>query len=183
MKTTFNITLAASLLSLAVACGGSHSTAAIGSPFQATALAERQLGGKAAYQAVHDGDHYVVEVDMKNGATVTATYDAQSGNIIALEDDQGPFDYSIDPGMGLLTYETARDKALAAVNATQVVAWNLRAPSTNTNSDSEPASAGTSQGEELRYEFYVRASSQLWEIKLDSKTGAIQSKEKKDAVD
>ncbi len=172
MKMTFNILTTGLVLGL-LACGDESSASETLSSDAAIERAEGVVAGDAQ-NAQKEGELYVVEVAMENGATVTVELNAETGDLVELEDKQGPFDYEIKPGMGFVTYGKARDLALAEAGE-KVVAWNLRAASsTSADSDSEDEESSAAS-EDFRYEFYVREGDKLWEVKLDATTGKIQS--------
>ncbi len=176
----FNILMVASVVGLGACGSDAVSDDAVGSADKAKNLAETFVSGDAQ-SAEKEGPLYVVEVAMANGAKVTVELNAETGDLVEIEDKKGPFDYEIKPGMGFLTYSKARDLALEQAGE-EVVAWNLRAASVAADSDSEDEESAA-PGEDFRYEFYVGAGNDLWEVKLDAKDGKVQSVETKDAID
>lgn len=175
MKMTFNFMLGAALFVGLTGCSSSSDASAAATPAEvdeaqarATATKAIPAGTASAVTKLDDGDEHrwVVAMKMPNGAIVNAEIERASGVLAEIAGEAGPFDYEIPaPAAGFLTYGQAKEKALAAkVGAVEV--WEVKPP-------------------ETQYEFYVRetATSRLFEIKMDAKTGAVTTLEEKDKPD
>lgn len=68
------------------------------------------------------------EIKIKNpNASIVAFYYAVSNlDLVKMEGDQGPFDYDLNPGMGLIYYSEARTAAIAAVKNNTITRWELK---------------------------------------------------------
>lgn len=165
MKMNFKIILVMSLLS-AAACSSSSSI----SSGEAKSLALQIVPGTLeSIEATVDGalPVWAATVRVDNGALLRVELDRDYGSLYLIEDEAGPFTYELAPALpGQLSFGEAKAKALAAKDGA-IVAWNLKL-----------------KGPAYRHELYVRDSAeQLWEIKLASTTGEIQSVEAKAAID
>jgi len=165
MKMNIKIISILSLLA-AAACSSSSSL----SSEEARSLALQIVPGTLeSIEATVDGalPVWAARVRVPNGALLQVELDRDYGSLFLVEDEAGPFTYELAPAVaGQLSFGEAKTKALAAKDGA-IVAWNLKLKS--------PA---------YRHEFYVRDSAQqLWEIKLASTTGEIQSVEAKAAID
>ncbi len=88
------------------------------------------------------------------------------GALFEVKDAAGPFDYSLDPLPGQLTYEEAQVIAQGKVEGEQVL-WEVK----------------WDDGRYF-YEFYVmEVGDQLWEVKLWADDGSVFVTEPKDEVD
>lgn len=108
-----------------------------------------------------------VKVRAANKAVLIVSFMEASGDLYGIDDPAGPFDYELPrPQPDFLTYTEARARAMTSKTGA-VIDWNLRY-----------------KPEGFRYEFYVRdAGEQLWEIKLDAKSGLVTSSVAVAAVD
>lgn len=118
---------------------------------------KKQVGGEGE-------EEWQVMLAMKGGGEVEAVYSPETGELVELKSEQGPFDYELAPGNGFIAYSAAKAKALQT-KAGAVEAWEFE--------------SGKNQ-----WEFYVRdANQQLWEIKMKATDGTVTSTEAKAARD
>lgn len=68
--------------------------------------------------------YYDVEVQTNAGAIIEFEYFQADGSLKSIEGDNGPFDYEVDPGMGLILFSAAKNAALTA-RPGQVQRWDL----------------------------------------------------------
>lgn len=169
MKTTFKVipVVAAifacgcsSTTTPATADAAASSTAAITGADDAKARAGKLVSGTAqSAEQKQDGAHQVWLVVMKtSGGAQVEVYFLTTGELQELKDFKGPFDYDIGtPVPGVISWKSARDKALAAKAGT-VVGWKLERESAT----------------EHQWEFYVRdANEKLFEVKLTGDKGEV----------
>ena len=112
MKTIFKISTA--LLALGVAGCAEEG---IGRS-EAQERAAEVLGGEAeaASRTTVEGlPAWEVDVVMANDAVIEVKLHADNGDLLVLEDEAGPFDYSFAPIDGALSYGAIADSALAEV--------------------------------------------------------------------
>jgi hypothetical protein len=71
-------------------------------------------------------DSWEVKIEDTNGSVLTFYWAASNEMLVKMEGDQGPFDYEIVPGMGLINYSAAKTFAIAAVKNNAVARWQLK---------------------------------------------------------
>ncbi len=73
-----------------------------------------------------EGEKYFeVEVETTSGAIIEFEYFELNGELKGIEGDSGPFDYEVNPGMGLIKFSTAKNAALNAQPG-EVLRWSLK---------------------------------------------------------
>lgn len=155
----------------ACACDGDEARAI--AEADAMRIAKECVGGEpgeAERTTDRDVDVWRVLVAMTNGATMEVDVDARSGDLVALEDRTGPFDYpDFTPVDGVVAYEAIKASALDEIEG-DIEAFLFR----YRPDDAVP----------LEYEFYVRdADGQLWEILFDAADGTATDLSPKGMVD
>jgi len=106
-----------------------------------------------------------VSVTLPNGAGLAVEIERATGSLMEIKGENGPFDYDLPaPQAGYMTFSQAKQKALT-LKTGNVELWEVKT-------------------DIAIYELYVReASTQLYEIKLDAKTGEMKSVEQKAKAD
>lgn len=69
--------------------------------------------------------YFDVAVQTSTGAIVEFEYYQVDGALKEIEGDQGPFDYELNPGMGLIKFSAAKNAALNAQPG-EVLRWSLK---------------------------------------------------------
>ncbi|WP_296621249.1 PepSY domain-containing protein [Marivirga sp.] len=69
--------------------------------------------------------YFEIDVKTSSGAIIEFEYYQEDGSLKGIEGDQGPFDYEVDPGMGLIKFSAAKDAALNAQPG-EVLRWSLK---------------------------------------------------------
>jgi uncharacterized membrane protein YkoI len=110
-------------------------------------------------------DVWDVTIAIPGGGEAVVELEHSDGSLDSMTSEKGPFDYDLpSAGPDLLLYKKAHELVLAAKPG-DVERWELNI------------------GEKI-WEFYMRdPSKQLWEVKLDMKTGALISAVQKDHAD
>lgn len=102
--------------------------------------------------------YYDVEVRTSAGAIIEFEYFQADGSLKSIEGDSGPFDYEVNPGMGLMLYSAARTKALNT-HAGAITGWDL-----------VKGSSGI-----WTYTFEIETDSNSFTVKINAQTGEIIS--------
>jgi uncharacterized membrane protein YkoI len=71
-------------------------------------------------------DSWEVKIRNTNGSVVRFYWAVSNQSLVKIEGDQGPFDYELSPGSGLITYSTARTFAVAAVKNDAITKWEVQ---------------------------------------------------------
>jgi uncharacterized membrane protein YkoI len=71
-------------------------------------------------------DIWEVKIQDANGSSVRFYWTVTNETLVKIEGDQGPFDYEIVPGMGLINYGAAKTFAIAAVKNNAITGWKLQ---------------------------------------------------------
>lgn len=159
------------LATLAVALGGCTSSPDARSSISESDARQRATaylqGTPTIVSSIETADEHrwAVSMTMRTGGESLVEIDKSDGRLDELKGESGPFDYEVPSAApGLLTYRAAQPMALATKQG-DVEGWEI-----NVVTDV--------------WEFYVRdASKQLWEVKLNAKTGALLSTKAKDQRD
>jgi uncharacterized membrane protein YkoI len=71
--------------------------------------------------------YYDIDVITSEGAVIEFEYFQADGKLKSIEGDSGPFDYEVNPGMGLILYSNAKGTALGTIQdqSGQVLRWVL----------------------------------------------------------
>jgi uncharacterized membrane protein YkoI len=166
MKVTF--ILLSGLLIAACSDSSSSNTSTELDEAQAKSKAAALVNGSAVAATKIDTPEerrWKVEVKVQ-AATIDIELERKDGSLVEMEAEKGPFDYDFAaPVTGYMTFSQAKAKALANKQG-NIEAWEVDVPKT-------------------QYEFYVRepATTRLFEIKMNAKTGDTTSVEEKDAKD
>lgn len=158
---TFGRAVCAALAVALAACGGG--TISDGDA-KSRALALLPTGTAVSVASLDEGTTPLkqVLVKMPGDGTILVFLVAATGELDKMESTQGPFEYEIAPA-GVLTYSAARAKAFTQKDGV-LEAWKYD------HADGD-------------YEFYIRVSGKLWEVKLAAKDGAVLDVVEKQAVD
>lgn len=159
----FGAMAAAAAVALFAGCGPQASEADVKKSAQA--LTSDGTVEKASKETGSEGKlEWQVILAMNGGGKVEAVYSPDSGELLELESETGPFEYELTVSNGFIPYSQAKTKALATKSGA-VEAWEF-------------------ESEKNQWEFYVRdANQQLWEIKLKATDGTVTSTEAKAARD
>lgn len=101
-------------------------------------------------------NEWEVTVVTDGGAEVEVEFDQATGQLVEIEGDQGPFDYEINPGQGLISFSQAKDIALNAA-AGEIESWEL-----------EKDASGN-----WIYEFTLINDGQTESVEIDAVTGTV----------
>ncbi len=71
-------------------------------------------------------DSWEIKIQNQNGSIAEFYYTKSNEDLVKIEGIQGPFDYDLNPGMGLLSFSAARTAAIAAVKNTNITEWQLK---------------------------------------------------------
>ncbi|MDH3710296.1 MAG: PepSY domain-containing protein [Cyclobacteriaceae bacterium] len=96
-----------------------------------------------------------VTVLTDTGSEVEFYFTQDGGALIQIEGDDGPFNYDLDPGLGLISFSSAKQAALDEYEG-DIVKWEL---------EQDP------QGKWV-YEFVIAANGNEKTIKIDAQSGA-----------
>lgn len=106
---------------------------------------------------VEDGRQvWEVRMELQNGARIKIHYLAENGQLKEAEGYVGPFDYQLNPGMGLLAYAEARTIALNARNG-QILSWKLE----EDESDNR-----------WEYRFFIQMDREV-RVRIDARSGSV----------
>ncbi len=97
-----------------------------------------------------------VTVLTDTGSEVEFYFTQDGGALIQIEGDDGPFNYDLDPGLGLISFSSAKQAALDEYEG-DIVKWELEQDS---------------QGHWV-YEFVIIASGNEETIKIDAQNGTV----------
>ncbi len=76
------------------------------------------------------GDYYEVDVQTPGGAIIEFEYYVADGSLKEIEGTMAPFDYEVNPGMGLILFSEAKNIALTA-RPFVLVEWSLELDSSS----------------------------------------------------
>lgn len=68
--------------------------------------------------------YFDIDVETTSGAIIEFEIFLETGELKEIEGDNGPFDYEVDPGMGLIKFSVAKAAALSA-RPGEVQRWSL----------------------------------------------------------
>ena len=88
------------------------------------------IDGEVAKTEKEGGDivYWKIKIETADGAHIYIGFD-QEGNLRNIEDNEGPFDYNIEPGMDLISFAEAKEIALDTGDET-LVGWELESDDT-----------------------------------------------------
>jgi len=67
-----------------------------------------------------------VKVQNTDGSVLDIYWTVDTENLYKLEGVQGPYDYAVNPGMGLITFGSAKTIAISAVKNDNLIDWELK---------------------------------------------------------
>ncbi|MCX2744106.1 PepSY domain-containing protein [Mangrovivirga sp. M17] len=117
-----------------VACGDDEEVVGPINDQQAETKALSSLSGTSGTVTSNDVDttatnefYYDIDVVTTEGAVLEFEYFQEDGSLKEIEGDSGPFDYEVNPGMGLILFSVAKAAALEAITAQpgEVLRWSL----------------------------------------------------------
>lgn len=79
---------------------------------------------KSTNTTVTGAVYYEVDITTADAAVIEFEYFQAKGDLKKIEGDNGPFDYEVNPGMGLKPFSQAKAAALAAQPG-EVLSWSL----------------------------------------------------------
>ncbi|MGK7390520.1 MAG: PepSY domain-containing protein [Candidatus Cyclobacteriaceae bacterium M2_1C_046] len=104
--------------------------------------------------------YYNVDIETDAGAVIEFEYFQADGSLKSIEGDNGPFDYELNPGMGLILFSAAKNAALTA-RPGEVQRWSL-----------EKNNAGTWI---YTFEILNTDTGEDFTVKINATTGAVIS--------
>lgn len=110
----------------------------------------------AEIETDHDRRAWEITVATSGGAEVEVTLEEESGELVEVEGADGPFDYEVTPGSGLMNFSTIREIVLDTGDE-KIVEWELEF-----NSEFKWV-----------YEVILQAGDKEIRIKIDAETGEI----------
>lgn len=102
--------------------------------------------------------YYKIVIETENGAHVKLKL-GLDGSLIMIKSEDGPFNYVVEPGNGLITFLEAKEIALSEVEG-EIEAWKLRLKETD-------------EALIWVYQFEILLGDQEYEVKVDALTGMI----------
>ncbi|QCK15233.1 PepSY domain-containing protein [Mangrovivirga cuniculi] len=117
-----------------IACGDDEEVAGPINEQQAETKALSSLSGTEGTVTSNDVDttttnqtFYDVNITTTEGAKIEFEYFTEDGSLKEIEGDSGPFEYEVNPGMGLILFSAAKAIALDSLEAQpgEVLRWAL----------------------------------------------------------
>jgi uncharacterized membrane protein YkoI len=105
------------------------------------------------------GDYFEVDVQSAGGSIIEFEFYVADGSLKEIEGSMAPFDYEVNPGMGLINFSEARDIALNARPYT-LAYWDLE----------KDSSSGV-----WTYTFEIENGSESYTVKVNATNGQLIS--------
>lgn len=105
------------------------------------------------------GDYYDVEVQTSGGAIVEFEFYVADGSLKEIEGTMAPFDYEVNPGMGLIPFSQAKNIALTE-RPFVLMGWSLEKDSSSSI---------------WTYTFEIESDSESYTVKVNATNGQIIS--------
>ncbi len=105
------------------------------------------------------GDYYEVDVQTSVGAIVEFEFYVADGSLKEIEGTEAPFDYEVNPGMGLIPFSQAKGIALTE-RPFVLMGWSLEKDSSSSI---------------WTYRFEIENDSDSYTVRINAETGQIIS--------
>lgn len=70
-------------------------------------------------------ESWEVKIRDSNGSVVQFYWAKNNMELLKIEGTQGPYDYALNPGLGIINYASARTEAISAVKNDTILEWEL----------------------------------------------------------
>jgi hypothetical protein len=70
-------------------------------------------------------EYWEVKIRNSDGSVVEFYWTKNNMELLKIEGTQGPYDYALNPGLGLINFTTASTQAISAVKNNNILQWEL----------------------------------------------------------